>query len=178
MILNLAAIFDWEIEGIDFEQAFLESPLDKEIYMKLPKDVYCQSDKPNTQPLWTETSRRTVVQNSKGDPHQFDYICLIHDSCVFIKRNKDTGKVIIVVVYVDDILFIGNDRDEIQWILTHVESRVTAMSTMDEVTRYIRACSCSSKNKFGPWDTIKIKTTASLTLLNVSHCHSTVLSTN
>jgi hypothetical protein len=40
MILNLAAIFDWEIEGIDVEQAFLESPLVKEIYMTLPKDVY------------------------------------------------------------------------------------------------------------------------------------------
>jgi hypothetical protein len=78
MILNLAAIFDWEIEGIDVEQAFLESQLDKEIYMTLPKDVYCQSDKPNkpainsktaAQPLWTETSRRTVVQNSEGNPH-------------------------------------------------------------------------------------------------------------
>jgi hypothetical protein len=67
----------------------------------------------------------------------FNYTCLIHDSCVFIKRNPDTGKVIIVVVYVDDILFIGNDKDEIQKILTHVESRVTAMTTMGEVTRYI-----------------------------------------
>jgi hypothetical protein len=33
MILNLAAIFDWDIEGIDVEQGFLELPLDKEIYM-------------------------------------------------------------------------------------------------------------------------------------------------
>ena len=53
------------------------------------------------------------------------------------KKKTDTGKVIIVVVYVDDILFIGNDKDEIQKILTHVESRVTAMTTMGEVTRYI-----------------------------------------
>jgi hypothetical protein len=51
MILNLAAIFDWEIEEIDVEQAFLESPLDKEINMTLPKDVYCQSDKPNKQAI-------------------------------------------------------------------------------------------------------------------------------
>ncbi len=36
----------------------------------------------------------------------------------------------------------------------------------------------ASKNKFVPRDTIKVKTTASLTLLNVSHCHSIVLSTN
>ena len=65
------------------------------------------------------------------------HTCLIHDSCVITKRNSDTGKVIIVVVYVDDILLIGNDKDEIQKILTQVESRVTAMTTMGEVTRYI-----------------------------------------
>ena len=145
MILNLAAIFDWEIEGIDVEQAFLESPLDKEIYMTLPKDVYCQSNNPNKPAivkllrslyglkqageLWYKTVKEILTD--------FNYTCLIHDSCVFIKRNPDTGKVIIVVVYVDDILFIGNDKDEIQKILTHVESRVTAMTTMGEVTRYI-----------------------------------------
>ena len=145
MILNLAAIFDWEIEGIDVEQAFLESPLDKDIYMTLPKDVYCQRDKPNKPAivkllrslyglkqageLWYKTVKEILTD--------FNYTCLNHDSCVFIKRNPDTGKVIIVVVYVDDILFIGNDKDEIQQILTHVESRVTAMNTMGEVTRYI-----------------------------------------
>ena len=54
------------------------------------------------------------------------------------KRNLDTGKTVIVVVYVDDILFIGDDKAEIQEILlTHVASRVTAMTTMGEVTRYI-----------------------------------------
>ena len=39
------------------------------------------------------------------------------------------------------------------------------------------ACSCSSKNQFVPRDTIKVKTTASLTFLNVSHCQIIVLST-
>jgi hypothetical protein len=39
MILNLAAIFDWDIEGIDVEQAVLESPLEKEIYMTLPNNL-------------------------------------------------------------------------------------------------------------------------------------------
>jgi hypothetical protein len=145
MILNLAAIFDWEIEGIDVEQAFLESPLNKDIYMTLPKDVYCQSDKPNKPAivkllrslyglkqageLWYKTVKEILTD--------FNYTCLIHDSGVFIKRNPDTGKVIIVVVYVDDILFIGKGKDEIQKILTHVESRVTAVTTMGEVTRYI-----------------------------------------
>ncbi len=80
--------------------------------------------------LWYKTVKEILTD--------FNYTCLIHDSCIFIKRNPDTGKVIIVVVYVDDILFRANDKDEIQKILTHVESRrVTAMTTMGEVTRCI-----------------------------------------
>ena len=145
IILNLAAIFNWDIEGIDVEQAFLESPLDKEIYMTLPKDVYCQRGFPN-KPILVKLLRSLYGLKQAGELWyktvkeiltDFKYVCLIHDACVFIKRNLETGKVVIVVVYVDDILFIGDDKEEIQEILTHVASRVTAMTTMGEVTRYI-----------------------------------------
>jgi hypothetical protein len=84
--------------------------------MTLPKDVCCQSDKPN-KPAIVKLLRSLYELKQAGE-----HTCLIHDSCVFIKRNPDTGKVLIVVVYVDDILFIGNDKDGIQKILTHVES--------------------------------------------------------
>ena len=40
----IAAIHDWEIYGLDIENAFLESDLDATIYMNLPKDVYRQPD--------------------------------------------------------------------------------------------------------------------------------------
>ena len=40
ILLHLAAVFDWDINGLDVEQAFLESDIDKEIYMTLPKTVY------------------------------------------------------------------------------------------------------------------------------------------
>jgi hypothetical protein len=40
IILQLAAMFGWIIEGIDVELAFLESDIDKLILMTLPKDVY------------------------------------------------------------------------------------------------------------------------------------------
>ena len=66
MILNLAAIFDWEIEGIDVEQAFLESPLDKEIYMTLPKDVYCQSNNSNN-PAIVKLLRSLYGLNQAGE---------------------------------------------------------------------------------------------------------------
>jgi len=44
IVLNLAAIYDWEIHGIDIVNAFLESDLDETIYMKLPVDTYSEAD--------------------------------------------------------------------------------------------------------------------------------------
>ena len=48
IVLNLAAIFDWELHGIDIENAFLESDLEKAIYMELPVDTYSE---PNGKPV-------------------------------------------------------------------------------------------------------------------------------
>jgi hypothetical protein len=45
--LNLAAIFDWDIESLDVENAYLEAPLDHEIYMSLPVDL----NQDNSQPI-------------------------------------------------------------------------------------------------------------------------------
>jgi hypothetical protein len=35
--MHLAAVFGWLIEGLDVELAFIESEIDSEIYMTLPK---------------------------------------------------------------------------------------------------------------------------------------------
>ena len=40
IVLNLAAIYVWELHGIDIKNAFLESDLEETIYMKLPVDTY------------------------------------------------------------------------------------------------------------------------------------------
>jgi len=41
IVLNLAAICNWDIQGLGIENAFLESNLHEDIYMKLPIDVFC-----------------------------------------------------------------------------------------------------------------------------------------
>ena len=44
IVLNLAAIFGWDIHGLDIENAFLEFDLEKTIYMQQPIDTYSESD--------------------------------------------------------------------------------------------------------------------------------------
>ena len=38
--MQIAAVLSWIIKGLDVENAFVESELDKDIYMNLPSDVY------------------------------------------------------------------------------------------------------------------------------------------
>lgn len=38
--MSIVAMFDWHLQGADVENAYLESDIDKEIYMNLPDDVY------------------------------------------------------------------------------------------------------------------------------------------
>jgi hypothetical protein len=68
--------------------------------MTLPNDVYCQSEKPNkpaivkllrslyglkqADELWYKTAKEILTD--------FDYTCLIHDSCVFIKETLTLEK--------------------------------------------------------------------------------------
>ena len=42
--MHLAAVFNWEINGFDLENAFIETDIDIPINMYLPSDVYRNPD--------------------------------------------------------------------------------------------------------------------------------------
>jgi hypothetical protein len=46
ILLLLAAVYDWNVKGLDVENAYLETYLDAEIYMKLPLEIYKLNGKP------------------------------------------------------------------------------------------------------------------------------------
>ena len=144
MLLHLAAIFDWDINGLDVEQAFLESDIDKEIYMTLPKNVY--EDNVTKKPVIVRLRRSLYGLKQAGElwyakiDRLFKaegYKRLIHDQCIYIKRDNETGAVSIICCYVDDILFMGNCPTEISSTIKHFRSQVTNLTEMGEVKRYI-----------------------------------------
>jgi hypothetical protein len=45
-LLFLAAVYDWNVEGLDVENAYLEAYLDAKIYMNLPPEIYKLNGKP------------------------------------------------------------------------------------------------------------------------------------
>mmetsp|Transcript_29793 Transcript_29793/g.40907 ORF Transcript_29793/g.40907 Transcript_29793/m.40907 type:complete len:1150 (+) Transcript_29793:1094-4543(+) len=144
IILHLAAVFGWDIQGIDFELAFLESDIDKEIYMTLPKDVYIDSI--NGKPVVVRLRKSLYGLKQAGELWyqlvnnllvSYGYTRIIHDQCVYIKRDPTTGKVTIIICYVDDLLFVGNCPTTISNTIAHLLANVTNLTEMGEVKRYI-----------------------------------------
>ena len=145
IVLNLATICNWDIQGLDIENAFLESDLDEVIYMKLPTDVYCES---TGQPVIVKLQKSLYGLKQAGELfyrlmrsililEPLSMKCCIHDMCVFTTHNVETSESGIVVLWVDDIIVTGNSRVIIDRIIKHIEDHVTKMSNMGEISRYI-----------------------------------------
>ena len=112
ILLALAAILSWRIHQGDVKTAFLNSNLDKPVYMRPPKDIrlphgYClmvvralyglrQSPR-----AWYQKLRNTLIN--------WGWRVSAYDPCVFI--NDNTG--LILEVHVDDINVMGKDLQKI-----------------------------------------------------------------
>ena len=145
IVLNLAAIHDWEIYGLDIENAFLESDLDATIYMNLPKDVYRQ---PDGKPVVVKLKKSLYGLKQAGElfyklmrriltTEGLEMKCCIHDMCVFTFFDDETNERVITVLWVDDIIVTGNSLAIVNRIIDHIESKVTKMQNLGEITRYI-----------------------------------------
>ena len=145
IVLNLAAIFGWDIHGLDIENAFLESDLEETIYMQLPIDTYSESDgKPvivklkkslyglkQAGELFYKLMKRILISVEVGMK------CCIHDMCVFTWNDIETHETAIVLLWVDDIIVTGNSRPIIDRIIAHIDQNVTKLNDLGEISRYI-----------------------------------------
>jgi hypothetical protein len=146
VVLHLAALYGWIIDGIDVENAYLESPIDKEIYMSLPSEAYVdtETNKPVTVrllrslyglkqagELWYQLLNRLILSQQ--------FTRLIHDNCIYIRRDTVNGvkDITIIVVYVDDVLFIGNNRSRIESSINDLSKEFTKLTGTTDITRYI-----------------------------------------
>ena len=112
ILLSIAAHFDYEIWQMDVKTAFLNGNLDKEIYMMQPEGFIAKNQEHMVCNL--KRSIYGLKQTSRSWNIRFDQAIKsfgfeqnLDESCVY-KRNQDKV-VMFLVVYVDDILLIGND---------------------------------------------------------------------
>eukprot|EP00252_Welwitschia_mirabilis_P018673 TRINITY_DN4156_c0_g1_i5.p1 TRINITY_DN4156_c0_g1~~TRINITY_DN4156_c0_g1_i5.p1 ORF type:complete len:1283 (+),score=262.04 TRINITY_DN4156_c0_g1_i5:125-3973(+) len=115
IILAMVACMNLELEQLDIKTAFLHGDLQEEIYMEQPegfgngKDLVCR----------LKRSLYGLKQAPRQWYKKFDTFMIEQkyerckvDHCVYLMRT--TGKITILLLYVDDMLIAGNDLHEIQ----------------------------------------------------------------
>ncbi|WVY94335.1 hypothetical protein V8G54_033423 [Vigna mungo] len=95
VILALAASFGWDLYQLDVKNAFFHGNLDEEVYMEIPPGFEVKNEF-----KMKETSNGFLgIQKSQ------------RDHTLFIKHSS-TGKLTLLLVYVDDMIIAGDDEIE------------------------------------------------------------------
>ena len=113
VILGMAASMDLEVEQLDVKTAFLHGDLEEEIYMEQPEGFEVEGKEHMVCKL--KKSLYGLKQAPRQWYKKFDSFMVGHgykrtdaDPCVYIQRFTG-GKFIILLLYVDDMLIVGQD---------------------------------------------------------------------
>ncbi|RDX82399.1 hypothetical protein CR513_36824, partial [Mucuna pruriens] len=126
LLLAMATIRHWPLHQLDIKNAFLHGDLDEEIYMEQPPGFVAQGESGLVCKLRRSLYRlkqsprawfgkfRQVVQNfgmTRSEVDHFIFYC-----------HSYFGKCVYLVVYVDDIVIIGNDDIKVSQ-LNHFQTK-------------------------------------------------------
>ena len=118
LLLSIAALEDWEIEALDVKTAFLFGDLDEEIYLKQSEDFVKKGMENKVCHL------RKAIYGLKQATLQWNKA--LHQSLLemgFVYTHLDPGiyvhfhgqDIIILVIYIDDSLFIGSNKSYLKF---------------------------------------------------------------
>ena len=117
-VLAYANRYDLEMCQLDVKTAFLNGSIEEEIYMEIPEGIDCSKEIRNSKVCklqralyglkispkkwnekFTEAAKEIGLENHDREP------------CLFTKISAN--KIIILLLYVDDMLIVSNNRDEL-----------------------------------------------------------------
>lgn len=111
LVLALAAKYNWTIQQLDIECAYLSAPLKETVYMKGVPGALLGEGK-ILQALQSIYGLKQSGCNFKNYLSQFLIEIGLkpsnNDACFFIHKDKD-GKLVLICVYVDDIILTGDN---------------------------------------------------------------------
>ena len=113
LMLVLSALEDWHITGLDVKSTFLYGKLDEELYMEQPEGFKMQSQEHKVLQLKHTIyglKQAALVWWKVLDKSMAALGCtrLQSNSGLFIHKSRNS--MVVVIVYVDDVLFMGNDK--------------------------------------------------------------------
>ena len=123
-LLAHAALQDWKIEAMDVKLAYLHRVLEEEIYMEQPEGFIAKGEEDKVCKLicslyglkqagrvWNRTFAHTIKRKSRFDTIHSDvgvYVLRHHH------KRGDSEMDVILILYVDDLLLLGEDLYKIQ----------------------------------------------------------------
>ena len=123
-LLVHAALLDWEIEAMDVKLAYLHRVLEKEIYMEQPEGFIAKGEENKVCKLvrslyglkqagqvWNRTFAHTIKR-------KLGFTTIHSDAGVYIlhhhHKRGDSNMDMILILYVDDLLLLGQDLSKIK----------------------------------------------------------------
>ena len=113
LIIALAAQRQWKIHQMDVKSAFLNDPLDEEVYVKQPPGFIQSSKEENVYKLTKALyglKQAPRAWNKRIDSflHATGFNKCALDNGLYVKTN-DYGDLLILCLYVDDVIFTGSN---------------------------------------------------------------------
>ena len=141
LILAMAALHDWHITGLDVKNTFLYGELDEEIYMEQPEGFRVPGRELEVIKLlralyglkqaglaWWRTLRESMKD--------LGFENLKSDAGLYIHKTSGNGFVI-AVVYVDDAIFCGPNKKQVQELKDKFMQR-WEVQDLGDVTKFLR----------------------------------------
>src|SRR3954468_20991041 len=126
IMLAIAAYFDYEIWQMDVKTAFLNGNIEEELYMIQPKGFVDPKDANKVCKL--QRSIYGLKQASRSWNLRFDevikefgFVQTYGEACIYKKVSG--SNVAFLILYVDDILLIGNDIDLLNSVKSYLNNK-------------------------------------------------------
>eukprot|EP00833_Pecoramyces_ruminatium_P015872 jgi/Orpsp1_1/1189904/evm.model.d7180000075388.1 len=110
ILTAIAAINNYDIYQIDIKTAYLNAKLDENIYMYAPEghEMYRKGILKLNKALYgLKQSSRMWNEELNNTLKELNFIRLISEPCLYVKKNKYNNIICLLGVYVDDILITG-----------------------------------------------------------------------
>ncbi|GAA0156760.1 hypothetical protein LIER_38340 [Lithospermum erythrorhizon] len=114
MIIGLAAQKGWKLFQLDVKFAFLQGELDEEVFVAQPQGYIVKGKedqvyKPHKALYGLKQTPRAWYNRIENHFVKENFKKYSSEQTLFTKRNKE-GKIIIVSVYVDDLIYTSDDE--------------------------------------------------------------------
>jgi hypothetical protein len=134
VILALAAREDWHVDNMDVDNAYLQSPVEEEVFMRQPKGYVQHGAKGRVLVCRVHKSLYGLKQSANnwygvinGWLKKYGFKASQADVCVYVLRKGDL--IVIIALYVDDLLLASNDRK----LLDQVKRDISTMFSMKDL---------------------------------------------